>query len=154
MFTFKKSNNKNEIQMKNFKKGDKVLMFGCMESDLEKNKGKVWQCSCDSYFNEYSKQEVVFLKGYSGYFSCDYLQIVNVKSIEDRFFLEEIVHRLKEGQFDYVKTLCKDWLKEFREEIPLTENQRSLFISKNLGDELIDQGYYFKKESELESYLS
>jgi hypothetical protein len=62
--------------MKNLKKGDKVVMFECMEAKHESNYGKVWECTCDSYDNY--GNEVVFLKGFSGFFSCKYLQLVKV----------------------------------------------------------------------------
>ena len=58
-----------------FKKGDKVIMDGCYEATFEKNKGKIWTCQTDSYL-DMSKQEVVFLEGFSGCFAAKYLKPV------------------------------------------------------------------------------
>ena len=55
------------------KKGEKVKMVNCMESEYHKD--KVWECRGDS-FKSSSNQEVVFLVGYSGYFLCEFLQKV------------------------------------------------------------------------------
>ena len=55
-----------------FKKGDKVIMDGCYESSLPEYKDKVWTCKTDSFLDK-AKQEVVFLEGFSGYFSAQYL---------------------------------------------------------------------------------
>ena len=60
--------------MKNFKKGDYVIMHTCHESTLPQYQGKVWKCTDDSYIMKgIEKTEVVFLDGFSGCFSCDYL---------------------------------------------------------------------------------
>lgn len=61
-----------------FKKGDKVEMFNCYEATFEKNKGKVWTCKTDSYLDR-GKEEVVFLEGFSGCFSAEYLRSVGEK---------------------------------------------------------------------------
>ena len=61
-----------------FKKGDKVEMFNCYEATFEKNKDKVWTCQTDSYLDR-GKQEVVFLEGFSGCFSTEYLRSVGEK---------------------------------------------------------------------------
>lgn len=55
------------------KKGDKVIMHTCYESTLDKYKNKEWICETDSFFSR-SKEEVVFLQDFSGYFSCEYLR--------------------------------------------------------------------------------
>ena len=53
--------------------GDKVKMFGCLEA--RGNEEKIWTCAGDS-FEAYSGVEVVFLEGYRGYFSTEFLQKV------------------------------------------------------------------------------
>lgn len=53
-----------------FKKGDKVVMVNCGES--EHYAGKVWTCSGNS-FRDINKEEVVFLEGFSGSFHCRFL---------------------------------------------------------------------------------
>lgn len=45
--------------MKNFKKGDKVVMHTCFESEQPEYAGKVWTCRTDSYIDK-SKDEIVF----------------------------------------------------------------------------------------------
>lgn len=67
----------NENKTTTFKKGDKVLMHTCGEANFPKYKGKIWTCKTDSY-KDRANQDVVFLEGFSGYFSCEYLQIVDV----------------------------------------------------------------------------
>ena len=57
-----------------FNKEDKVIMFDCMEAGRPNNKNKVWECDTDSFMSR-SSSEVVFLKGYSGYFLCKYLKL-------------------------------------------------------------------------------
>lgn len=58
------------------KKGDKVVMHTCGEA--EHYKGKVWTCNSDE-FTSSSKEQVVFLEGFSGYFLVKYLQVVDLK---------------------------------------------------------------------------
>ena len=65
-----------ENKTKTFRKGDKVVMHSCGEAGH--HRGKIWECQTDSYKNR-SGSNVVFLKGFSGSFSCNYLQIVNVQ---------------------------------------------------------------------------
>jgi len=59
-----------------FKRNDKVVMHTCHESTLPIYKGKIWTCETDSFLAR-DKSEVVFLEGFSGYFSAKYLQIIN-----------------------------------------------------------------------------
>jgi hypothetical protein len=63
-----------------FSKGDTVVMHTCHESTLPQYKGKVWTCITDSYLDA-AKQEVVFLEGFSGWFSAGYLTIVKATNI-------------------------------------------------------------------------
>ena len=57
-----------------FKKGDNVIMVRCLEAQGAGNE-KVWICRNDS-FKSCSREEVVFLENYSGYFSCKFLELV------------------------------------------------------------------------------
>lgn len=54
------------------KKGDKVVMFGCLEAHGRED--KVWTCKTDSY--EMCGTEVVMLEGYSGSFDTYFLKKV------------------------------------------------------------------------------
>lgn len=61
----------------NLKKGDKVVMHSCFESNIHEYKGVLWTCQTDSFLDN-SKDEVVFLENFSGYFLTKYLQIVKL----------------------------------------------------------------------------
>lgn len=65
-----------ENKTETFKKGDKVVMHTCGEALFYK--GKIWICQTDSFLDR-GKQEVVFLKDFSGYFSAQYLTKVSVE---------------------------------------------------------------------------
>jgi len=60
------------------KKGNKVVMHTCIEA--EKYNGKIWTCKTDEYIKGEGiyKQNLVFLEGFSGCFSTEYLQKVNI----------------------------------------------------------------------------
>jgi len=53
-----------------FKEGDKVVMFNCGEADHYPN--KVWTCMTNSF--KQSGSDLVFLHGFSGSFSTQYLK--------------------------------------------------------------------------------
>lgn len=57
-----------------FEKGNKVIMHNCHESTFEEYKDKVWICQTDSFLSK-SKEEVVFLEEFSGYFLVKFLKI-------------------------------------------------------------------------------
>ncbi|MDH8002979.1 hypothetical protein P3L23_26475 [Bacillus cereus] len=61
------------------KKGDKVVMHTCGEAGHYN--GKIWTCRTDQ-FAESNGSQVVLLEGFSGSFLTEYLQIVNLKSLE------------------------------------------------------------------------
>lgn len=61
------------------KKGDKVVMHTCGEAGHYN--GKIWTCETDQ-FAASSGSQVVFLEGFSGYFLTEYLQLVNLESVE------------------------------------------------------------------------
>lgn len=63
----------NENKTETFKKGDTVVMHNCYESTFEEYKDKVFICQTDSFLDR-SKEEVVFLEDFSGYFSAKYLK--------------------------------------------------------------------------------
>ena len=62
------------------KKGEKVVMYTCMEARNPKYNGKVWTCKTDEYTQGEGvyKQNLVFLEGFSGCFSAKFLQKVNL----------------------------------------------------------------------------
>ena len=62
------------------KKGDKVVMHTCLESENPKYAGKIWTC-IDDEFKANSSGNGVFLEGFSGYFYTEYLQKINLDEI-------------------------------------------------------------------------
>jgi hypothetical protein len=62
----------NENKTKTLKKGDNVVMHNCIEADDPENKNKIFTCQTSSFLDR-GKEEVVFLEGYSGYFSTRFL---------------------------------------------------------------------------------
>lgn len=72
------------------KKGQHVVMHTCAEASSYN--GKIWKTSSDSYDN--TRREVVFLEGFSGSFSTDYLAVVD----HDEKSLKEVVEAIhKDG---------------------------------------------------------
>ena len=63
----------NENKTETFRKGDIVTMHTCHESTIEKYKDKVWICQTGSFLDR-SKQDAVFIEGFSGCFSAKYLK--------------------------------------------------------------------------------
>ncbi|WP_242322155.1 hypothetical protein [Bacillus cereus group sp. BfR-BA-01393] len=61
--------------MEELKAGDKVVMHTCLEA--KRYEGKVWTCRTDQ-FKANSGSQVVFLEGFSGYFSVKYLQRISL----------------------------------------------------------------------------
>lgn len=62
-----------ENKTETFKKGDKVVMHTCLEAGFDVYKDKIWTCLTDSFLDR-GKEEVVFLTGFSGYFSAKFLK--------------------------------------------------------------------------------
>jgi hypothetical protein len=60
------------------KKGDKVVMHTCIEAKNPKNYGKIWTCRTDEQKVTWTNPNVVWLDGYSGAFSVEFLQKVNI----------------------------------------------------------------------------
>lgn len=64
--------------MELLKKGDKVVMHTCMEAVHPKNYGKIWICRTDESEVSWTRPNVVWLEGYAGAFSTEFLQKVNI----------------------------------------------------------------------------
>lgn len=64
-------------EIKNFKKGDHVVMHSCHEANLDEYRGKIWECITDSYLDK-GKNEIVFLKGFSGAFFVSTYNVLNL----------------------------------------------------------------------------
>ncbi|OMF50855.1 hypothetical protein [Paenibacillus peoriae] len=62
-------------------KGDQVVMHTCMEHDYPDNFGKIWTCRSDEFQHKGHDYGSIFLEGYSGSFSTEFLQKVNVEDL-------------------------------------------------------------------------
>jgi len=57
-------------------KGTKVKMVNCGEA--EHYQDRIWITRTNSFFpKNYPNEEVIFLEGFSGWFLCEYLEIIN-----------------------------------------------------------------------------
>lgn len=64
-------------------KGDQVVMHTCMEHDHPDNYGKIWTCRSDEFQHKGHDYGSIFLEGYSGSFSTEFLQKVDVSALVD-----------------------------------------------------------------------
>lgn len=60
------------------KKGDKVVMHTCAESENPKYAGRIWTCRTDAFKAKGHDYESIMLEDFSGSFSAEFLQKVNV----------------------------------------------------------------------------
>lgn len=58
------------------KQDDMVVMHTCMEHDHPDNFGKIWRCKTDSFRHKGHDYDSIFLDGFSGSFSAEFLQKV------------------------------------------------------------------------------
>lgn len=72
------SHRKGGRSVNRLKKGDKVVMHTCIEANYHKYYGRIWTCKTDQ-FKAKCGSDVVFLEGFSGYFSTIFLQLVNLE---------------------------------------------------------------------------
>jgi len=70
-------------ELSKLKKGDKVVMHTCMEHDNPKYYGKVWTCKSDAFRHKGHDYCSIFLEGFSGSFSTEFLQLVNLDELEN-----------------------------------------------------------------------
>lgn len=63
------------------KQGDLVVMHTCMEHDSPDNFGKIWTCRSDEFKHKGHDYGSIFLDGFSGSFSTEFLQRVNVNEL-------------------------------------------------------------------------
>ncbi|WP_261990977.1 hypothetical protein [Paenibacillus polymyxa] len=64
-------------------KGDQVVMHTCMEHDHPDNFGKIWTCRSDEFQHKGHDYGSIFLEGFSGSFSTEFLQKVDVPALVD-----------------------------------------------------------------------
>ncbi|WP_281885630.1 hypothetical protein [Paenibacillus sp. YYML68] len=64
------------------KKGDTVVMHTCMEASNPKYAGRLWTCKSDAFRPKGHNYCSIFLEGYSGCFSTEYLQLVQLPQAE------------------------------------------------------------------------
>lgn len=70
------------------KKGDQVVMHTCMEASHPKYAGRVWTCRSDAFRQKGHNYCSIFLEGFSGLFSAEYLQLVKLPTEEQIDALE------------------------------------------------------------------
>ncbi|WMT42820.1 hypothetical protein RE628_11335 [Paenibacillus sp. D2_2] len=63
------------------KKGDLVVMHTCMEHDHPDNFGKIWTCRSDEFQHKGHDYGSIFLDGFSGSFSTEFLQKVKIEPL-------------------------------------------------------------------------
>ncbi|MMZ51413.1 hypothetical protein D1872_131510 [compost metagenome] len=64
-------------------KGDQVVMHTCMEHDHPDNFGKIWTCRSDEFQHKGHDYGSIFLEGFSGSFSTEFPQKVDVSALVD-----------------------------------------------------------------------
>ncbi|MGF9912804.1 hypothetical protein ABEX47_17295 [Paenibacillus ehimensis] len=70
-------------EVSTLKKGDYVVMHTCMESSHPKYLGRIWKCRTNAFRNKGHNYCSIFLEGFSGSFSAEYLQLVDISSIRE-----------------------------------------------------------------------
>lgn len=82
------------------------------------------------------------------------VEAVKEQELTDRFFLEEIVHRLENSNMEYVEILTRDWLDEMVEKNPMSFGERRNYIENIIGqDKEFSASAYFKSETSLKRFL-
>lgn len=100
-----------------FKKGNTVVMHSCGEA--EHYAGKLWTCTGDSFLSS-SKEEVVFLDGFSGSFLTKYLQVVTLPQSEQ---VEALTKELEQHKRSvYIDSFIHELSPNYKGEIPLRFN--------------------------------
>lgn len=93
-----------KIKRELLKQGDKVVIHTCLES--ERYNGKIWTCKTDEFIRGEGvyKQNLIFLEGFSGSFSTDYLQKVNIPINNNEEILINALKYIKEQyEVDFTK---------------------------------------------------
>lgn len=85
------------------KKGDTVVMHTCAEAFNPKYRGRIWVCRTDAFRHKGHDYDSIFLEGFSGSFSAEYLQKVNCTQM-----IEELgkVNRANVIMKEALKSVC------------------------------------------------
>ncbi|NQX67964.1 hypothetical protein HQN90_17725 [Paenibacillus alba] len=75
------------------KKGDHVVIHTCLEASNPKYAGKLWACKSDAFRAKGHDYCSIFLEGFSGSFSAEYLQKVDSKELTR---LQGVEHALQD----------------------------------------------------------
>ncbi|MEK5142562.1 hypothetical protein [Paenibacillus sp. FSL M7-0134] len=86
-------------------KGDQVVMHTCMEHDHPDNFGKIWTCRSDEFQHKGHDYGSIFLEGFSGSFSTEFLQKVDVSALVDS--LQQQVNGLNEESLANFQTAAE-----------------------------------------------
>ncbi|WP_088832617.1 hypothetical protein [Paenibacillus tyrfis] len=103
----------------NLKKGDAVVMHTCMEARNPKYAGRVWTCKSDAFRPKGHDYDSIFLEGFSGSFSAEYLvkvSLPNMEALQKKIaLLEESLSTYKLENEKYERsTYIDDFLFELR----------------------------------------
>ncbi|MEK3969480.1 hypothetical protein [Paenibacillus sp. FSL H7-0323] len=114
------------IEEKKLKKGDRVVMHTCIESEEEP--GKIWTCKSDQFTRGKGvfAQDSVFLEGYSGSFAPEFLQKVVLPSEDER-----MLAALEESQGDIITLKQKV---ELYEEALMTYKDNRADMNRQLAE--------------------
>ncbi|MGF9644056.1 hypothetical protein AAIH69_13700 [Paenibacillus sp. MABNS29] len=117
-------------------KGDQVVMHTCMEHDHPDNFGKIWTCRSDEFQHKGHDYGSIFLEGFSGSFSTEFLQKVDVSALVDS--LKQQVAQLQEMSKLHTsgaKQLVQDLhtLRMDRDELRKALEEAKTAIQKNLA---------------------
>ncbi|MGZ0043416.1 hypothetical protein [Paenibacillus ottowii] len=96
-------------------KGDQVVMHTCMEHDHPDNFGKIWTCRSDEFQHKGHDYGSIFLEGFSGSFSTEFLQKVDVSALVDS--LQQQVAELKRQ----LRRSDREWASATNEVVRLQE---------------------------------
>lgn len=81
------------------KKGDTVVMHTCMEATNPKYLGRIWVCKTDAFRHKGHDYDCIFLEGFSGSFSAEYLQKVDIHQLvmakEENTVIKEALENLR-----------------------------------------------------------
>lgn len=109
-------------------KGDLVVMHTCMEHDHPDNFGKIWTCRSDEFQHKGHDYGSIFLEGFSGSFSTEFLQKVDVSALVDS--LQQQVNGLNEESLANFQTAAERGKQ-------LAERDRTIdLLTKQITDEV------------------
>jgi hypothetical protein len=127
------------------KKGDKVVMHTCIEA--ERHNGRIWTCKTDEF--ERNGQRLVFLEGFTGCFSAEYLQPVD---LSDMYFSNVVIKGTMDDYSEQIEELQDElarWEAGLNQTKEMYELQRQLRQAQE-EIERLEKRYEFASQVEYE----